>query len=123
DPVRAMESLALLPFGGHKAFGLAMVHEILTSVLSGGALFAGKSTGFLPYDGSMNTAFTMLAIDIAAFQPVEEFERRIETVITTIKSSRLRSAGQEILYPGERSFAELARRQRDGVPVAASTVA
>ena len=58
DPARALESMALLPFGGHKAFGLAMVHEILTSVLNGGLIFAGQSTGFLPYGDPMNTSFT-----------------------------------------------------------------
>ena len=123
DPEKALESLALLPFGGYKAFGLAMVHEVLTSVISGGALFAGSAKGFQPYDGPMNTSFTMLAIDISAFQPVAEFERRMETVVETIKSSRLRSPDQRILYPGERSLAELSRRRREGIPLAASTFA
>jgi LDH2 family malate/lactate/ureidoglycolate dehydrogenase len=123
DPKKALESLALLPFGGYKAFGLAMVHEILTSVVAGGALFAGDAKGFLPYDGPMNTSFSMLAIDISAFQPVAEFERRMETMIDAVKSSRRRSPDAKILYPGERSLAELVRRRRDGVPLAASTFA
>jgi LDH2 family malate/lactate/ureidoglycolate dehydrogenase len=123
DPQKALESLALLPFGGYKAFGLAMVHEIVTSVIAGGALLAGSAKGFLPYDGPMNTSFSMLAIDISAFQPVEEFEQRMEAVIKTIKSSRLRSPDTKILYPGERSLAELARRRREGIPLAASTFA
>lgn len=123
DPEKALESLALLPFGGYKAFGLAMVHEIVTSVVAGGALFAGDAKGFLPYDGPMNTSFSMLAIDISAFQPVAEFEQRMETMIETIKSSRLRSPEQRILYPGERSLAELSRRRQEGIPLAASTFA
>ena len=123
DPERALESLALLPFGGYKAFGLAVVHEMLTSVLAGGALFAGDAKGFLPYDEPMNTSFSMLAVDISAFQPVEEFERRMEAMIDKIKSSRLRAPGSQIVYPGERSLAELARRSREGVPLAASSYA
>ena len=35
----------------------------------GGHLFAGGSKGFAPYDQPMNTSFSLLAIDITAFQP------------------------------------------------------
>lgn len=123
DPARALESMALLPFGGYKAFGLGMVHEILTSVLNGGPLFAGRSTGFEPYDGAMNTSFTLVAIDISAFQPVAAFERRMEAVLETIKSSEPRSKGSSILYPGERSLRELNHRRQEGMPVVTSTIA
>jgi LDH2 family malate/lactate/ureidoglycolate dehydrogenase len=123
DPEKALQSLALLPFGGHKAFGLAMVHELMTSVLAGGALFAGDATGFMPYDAPMNTSFTMLAIDISAFQPIATFERRMETVIETIKSSRPRGLGFNVSYPGERSLAEAARRETEGIPLAGPTFA
>jgi LDH2 family malate/lactate/ureidoglycolate dehydrogenase len=121
DPERALASLALLPFGGYKAFGLAMVHEMLTSVLAGGPLMAGEAFGFLPYDRPMNTAFSMLAIDIAAFQPVEAFAQRMEAMIEAIKRARPRSPDERILYPGEHSLAERTRRLRDGVPLARAT--
>jgi LDH2 family malate/lactate/ureidoglycolate dehydrogenase len=121
DPAKALESLALLPFGGYKAFGLAMVHEMVTSVIAGGALFAGDSKGFAPYDEPMNTSFSLLAIDIAAFQPLAEFEATMERMIDTVKASRPRAGGQ-ILFPGERSQAELCRRQVEGIPVASATL-
>ena len=119
DPARALESLALLPFGGYKAFGLGMVHEILTSVLSGGPLRAGESAGFAPYDGAMNTSFSLQAIDISAFMPVAEFERRTEEFIEAVKSVEPTARDAPVLFPGERSLAELERRQKDGIPVIA----
>jgi LDH2 family malate/lactate/ureidoglycolate dehydrogenase len=121
DPAKALESLALLPFGGYKAFGLAMVHEIVTSVLAAGTLFAGGSKGFAPYDQPMNTSFSLLAIDITAFQPLAAFEATMEQMIDTIKTSRLHEAGGQILFPGERSRAELHRRQVEGIPLPRST--
>jgi len=121
DPAQALESLALLPFGGHKAFGLAMVHEIVTSVLSGGPLQAGESTGFVPFDRPMNTSFSLMAIDISAFMPVSEFERRMEALIESIKSAERHDPDVSILYPGERSLGEMARRKREGIPVDAAT--
>lgn len=121
DATAALQSLSLLPFGGYKAFNLALVHEVLTSVLAAGALFAGDSKGFAPYDQPMNTSFTMLAIDISAFQPVTEFEAKMETMIATLKSSRLAKDAGAILFPGERSQAELARRRDAGIPLAGWT--
>ena len=111
-----------MPFGGYKAFGLGMVHEILTSVLSGGSLRAGDSTGFQPYDGAMNTSFSLQAIDIAAFMPVTEFERRMEEFIEAVKSVEPTAPDTPILFPGERSLGEMERRKKDGVPVSARTM-
>ena len=122
DAARALESLALLPFGGYKAFGLGMVHEILTSVLSGGPLRAGDSTGFVPYDGAMNTSFSLQAIDIAAFMPVAEFERRMEDFIEAVKSVEPTAPHAPVLFPGERSQGEMERRRKDGIPVIAGTM-
>ena len=106
DPEAALRSLALLPFGGYKAFGLTMVHEVLASVIAGGALFAGDAKGFAPYDAPMNTSFSLLALDISAFRPVSEFEGTMERMIEKMKTSRLIEAGGHILFPGERSQAE-----------------
>lgn len=117
DPAEALASSALLPFGGYKAFGLAVGHEILTSVLFGGALFAGESSGFLPYEGAMNTSYSFMAIDVAAFMPLEVFRDRMDQVIDRIKSSELRPDASPIRVPGERAFAEMSRRRDDGVPV------
>lgn len=122
DPAKALESLALMPFGGYKAFNLAVVHEILTSVLAGGAVFAGDAKGFAPYDGAMNTSFTLLAIDIAQFGPVAEFEQRMEFMIDSIKAAGSGAEDAEILYAGERSLRTLDQRRAEGIPVLRATL-
>ncbi|MFT8775812.1 MAG: Ldh family oxidoreductase [Gluconacetobacter liquefaciens] len=122
DPSRALEAMSLLPFGGQKAFSLGVVHEILTSVLADGRIFGGGSSGFKPYDGAMNTAFTMLAIDIAAFQDPASFEATMEEMIGRIKATPKVEGGGEILFPGERSQAEVERRMRDGIPLSGETL-
>ena len=122
DAAEALKSMSLLPFGGYKAFGIAMVNEIVTSVLNGGLIFAGDSTGFQPYAGPMHTSFTLQAIDIAAFQPVTTFERRMETFLDTIKAAEPREPGARILFPGERAQAEQLRRTEAGIPVVAQTL-
>lgn len=122
DPKAALESLSLQPFGGYKAFHLAAVHEILTSVLAAGQLFAGASTGFRPYDGAMNTSFTMLAIDVETFQPRAAFEATMEEMITRLKASPLKAGATGIFFAGERSQHTLAARRTTGIPLAADTL-
>jgi LDH2 family malate/lactate/ureidoglycolate dehydrogenase len=122
DPAAALQSLALLPFGGHKAFGLAMVHEVMTSVLAGGALMAGDAKGFAPYDAPMNTSFSLMAVDITAFRPLGEFESAMEEMVDRIQASRPRDAEARIRVPGERAQHELWRRLEEGVPVAQETL-
>ena len=122
DPAAALEAMLLQPFGGYKAFNLALVHEILTSVLAAGPLFAGESTGFSPFDGAMNTSFALLAIDISAFRPVDEFEAAMEEMIGRIKSVPLAPEATGISFAGERSQDELARRRASGIPLAGGTL-
>lgn len=117
DPMVALDILSLQPFGGYKAFNLAAVHEIFTSVLAAGALFAGDSKGFRPYEGAMNTSFSMLAIDVSAFQPLEAFETTMEKMIETLKSSPLAPDATGISFAGERSQKEMARRKVAGIPL------
>jgi LDH2 family malate/lactate/ureidoglycolate dehydrogenase len=123
DPKVALETLSLQSFGGYKAFNLSVVHEMLTSVLAAGALFAGDSKGFKPFDGKMNTSFTLLAIDISAFQPVDAFIARMEEMIAAMKAVPLAPGATGISFAGERSQAELARRRAVGIPLAVSTLA
>jgi L-2-hydroxycarboxylate dehydrogenase (NAD+) len=117
DPAQALLSSALLPFGGYKAFSLGLASEILTSVLFGGILRAGESTGFLPYDGAMNTSYSFQAINIEFFMPLVEFRARMDEVIAAVKSSAPRPGIEDILVAGERSFKESIKRRREGIPL------
>ncbi len=123
DPEVAAREMILQPFGGYKAFGLGLMTEILTSALAGGDIFAGAATGFRPLDNPMRTSFTLVALDLAAFDEPGAFEARVETMIDTLKAVPAKESGQEILFPGERSGRAVAARRRNGVPVAPGTMA
>ncbi|MFB3818336.1 MAG: Ldh family oxidoreductase [Candidatus Methylomirabilales bacterium] len=117
DPGEVLQGGVLLPFGGYKAFGLAMAHEVLTALLTGGPLFNGGSTGFLPYEGPMNVSQYLQAIDIRWFVPLAEFRARMDELIRAVKASALRPGVQRVYVPGEQGFLEEQRRRRDGVPL------
>lgn len=122
DPAEALKNMSLLPFGGYKAFGIAMVNEIVTGILGGAVAGLPGANGFQPADLPMRVSFTLQAIDITAFQPLDEFEQRMEAFLDTVKAAEPREPGGTILFPGERALAEHAKRSMSGIPVVAQTL-
>lgn len=116
-PADALASRSLLPWGGHKGFGLGLAHEILTCVLMGGQLFGGGASGFLPHDGPMNVSQTFQAINIEHFVPLEQFKRQMDEVLSAVHASGPRPGFDSVYYPGEKGFLEQERRLRDGIPI------
>jgi uncharacterized oxidoreductase len=101
---------ALLPFGGHKGFGLGLVIDILAGALSGAG--CSRSTTERPGNG-----FLAFVIDIARFRDREAFDRDVEELLGYVKSSRLAPGISEILIPGEPEIRERERRRSDGIPI------
>ncbi len=104
-------------FGGYKTFGMAMAHEILTSVLAGGDLFTGAGSGFVPYDNPYRASQYFEAIDISAFGDPHEFRGRVDRMMREVRSAQPRSGVERIYIAGERGFLEMEARRRDGIPV------
>src|SRR6185503_13088346 len=76
----------LMPLGGYKGSGLAMMVEILCAVLSGGAM--STEVGGIRFRGkTVRVSQTFLAIDIARFMPVEEFSARVEHLVNLMKAT------------------------------------
>ena len=108
---------ALLPLGGsvgYKGFGLGMMVDLLAGGLSG----AGTSG---PNADRGGNAFTLIALDPAAFDGAEEFRADAASLVAWVKSSRLAPGFSEITVPGEPERRERARRLRDGIPLAEET--
>lgn len=108
NPADFYDGGVILPLGGHKGYGLLMVADLL-----GGAL-TGHGCTSLPEHTTGNGVF-MMAIDIAAFCPVEELTDTVDRLSATIKAGRTAPGFDEILIPGEPEFRAKAQRLRDGI--------
>ena len=107
----------LMPLGGYKGSGLAMMVEILCGVLGGGAM--ANEIGGIRFRGkTVRVSQTFIAIDIARFMPVEEFTARMEKLVGIMKSTAVAPAYDEILVAGDPEWRLEAERLRDGIPVA-----
>ncbi len=117
DTREAMKGF-LMPLGGYKGSGLAVMVEILCGVLSGGAM-STEVGGMRFFDRPMGTCHFFLAIDIARFMPLDQFRDRVARLRETIKSTRPASGYDEVLAAGDPEWRiEDARRAR-GIPISA----
>ena len=116
DPNRASEGF-LMPIGGPKGYGLALMFGILAGVLNGAAF--GKTTIDFNADQTSptNTGQFVLALDISAFMDVVEFKRQVDDVWTQMKSSPTMPGFDEVRLPGESSAKTHADRSRNGIPL------
>jgi LDH2 family malate/lactate/ureidoglycolate dehydrogenase len=110
DPGDFYAGGVLLPFGGHKGYGLSMLIEIL------GGLLSGTGVGSMPdYRGGFGTV--LLAFDITAFLPGQQFREQTEAFCRQLKETPLAEGHDEVLVPGELEERVRAERERDGIPI------
>jgi len=122
-PTRSTEAAVRglpMPLGGYKGSGLALLVEILCAALSGGAM--STEVGGLRIHGKpTRVSHVFIAIDIARFMPVEEFTRRIEHLVATVKSAAPAAGYDEVLVAGDPEWRAEALRRREGIPLGAGT--
>ncbi|MBM3723859.1 MAG: Ldh family oxidoreductase [Acidobacteria bacterium] len=115
DTATAMRGL-LMPLGGYKGYGLAMMVEILTGLLSGGAV--STELGGIRWRGKPTRVSQMyLAIDIERFMPLDRFNQRIAELSAMMKSSEPAKGQTEVLIAGEPERRIETERLRDGIPI------
>ena len=112
DPTAAMQG-ALLGIGQYKGYGLSLMTDALTGVLSGGGF------GLEPYrdPARQDVSHTFLALDIAWFMPVADYAARMGRFIDMVKSSKLRAGFSEVLVPGELEHRRVEDKTANGVPL------
>jgi LDH2 family malate/lactate/ureidoglycolate dehydrogenase len=111
---------ALLPFGGYKGSGLAMMLECLSSLMVGNPLVARRLSG-QPIRRSSQNSF-IAALDIAAFTDLEACRQDVDEMVDLIKGLPKADGVQEILVPGEPEAQTYEQRARCGIPLPDGTV-
>lgn len=114
DPSGYPKIGALMPMAGHKGFGLALLVEILTGLISGGAI-GGEVASWVMGPEPVNQSLSFIAIDIATFMPIEAFKARISKLAGEIRQAP-KAVGEERIYlPGEMEWERRENALRDGL--------
>jgi LDH2 family malate/lactate/ureidoglycolate dehydrogenase len=120
DPRAALEGV-ILPMAGHKGYGISVMMDVLSGVLTGSG-FASEVHG--PYQAQKRSAcghFAM-AISIESFQPLAQFEARMQRYIAELRAVPLAPGCDEVLYPGEIEARNDERNRAEGLALPEATV-
>lgn len=101
DPSEFPEKSFLLPVGMHKGYGLAVLVEVLASVLTGAGIMSEVHSWNLDLPSRNNTGNAFIAIDIAKIMPMELFMERINQMADELKSCKKAKGAEQIYLPGE----------------------
>jgi LDH2 family malate/lactate/ureidoglycolate dehydrogenase len=117
DTAEAYRGL-LMPLGGYKGSGLAMMVEILCGVIGGGAM-STELGGIRVRGRQVRASQTFIAIDVARMQP--DFRERIDWLIEEVKSSAPAAGYREVLVANEPELRMERARLEAGIPVPEGT--
>ncbi len=120
DPARALKG-AMLPLGGHKGFGLALVIDVLAGVLGGGRFGGNQGVERFAQQEGQFSQF-VLAISINNFMPLVEFKERMDQLIERLKSAPLAPGSKGIFIPGEIEYNVRQKHQAEGIPYPAVVI-
>ncbi|MGH8617178.1 MAG: Ldh family oxidoreductase [Burkholderiales bacterium] len=113
DPQKAIDGI-ILPMAGHKGYAIAATVDLLSGVLTGSGFLSGVASPYKTAEKS-NCGHLMLALDISKFQPLAEFNARMERYVGEIKSVPLAKGCDEVFYPGEMEARNNVKNRRDGI--------
>lgn len=127
----------LLPIGGPKGSGLALMFECLSGIMSGNPLLepalVNADTGKRPPGKSVhwrasakkhrhNQNSVVAAINIGMFTEVESYKNHIDTLIDCLKDLPKADGVDEIFVPGELEDKCCDERTQYGIPLPAGTM-
>lgn len=111
----------LLPAGGPKGSGLALMFECLSSVMANNPLLEPVLTGGRR-GRRLNQNSVVAAIDIGMFTDVETYKEHIDTTIDCLKALPKADGFDEIFMPGELEDRCSDERIQDGIPLPEGTI-
>jgi len=121
DPKRADEGF-LLPIGGHKGYGLALVVGLLAGTLQGAAMGRDVVDFNRDHVSKTNTGQAILVIDLKAFGDPAGFKAAVDTVVRDIRDSPRLEGVQRIWLPGEQSRQRRLQYRATGIPLSPGVV-
>jgi L-2-hydroxycarboxylate dehydrogenase (NAD+) len=110
DPSKAF---SLSPIAGHKGYGLAVMVDALSTMLSGAAF--GTDIGLFSKLQTENTGFFIILIDPSRFMPIDDFKAEADRYVGMMKGSRKAPGGDEIFVPGEIEYKKFKENREKGV--------
>ena len=107
---------AILPFGEHKGYGLAIVCELLGGALTGGGTLHAKPSSRVIINNMLS-----VIIDPTRLGTAENLAAEAEAFLHWVKQSPVAGGVDRIRMPGDPEQEARRRRGSDGIPIDATT--
>jgi len=124
DPFAYPYQGALLPFAGHKGYGIAMLIETLAGVLSGAGMM-WEVLSWIDADPSQPTQHgaAFLAVDVGAMMPQDVFQQRVDKMIRDVRQAPKAKGSDRIYVPGEIEWQKRGEALAHGIALPADVLA
>lgn len=124
DPFAYPHRASLLPFAGHKGYGIAMMIETLSGILSG-AGFLGEVLSWIDVDPSLPTQHgaAFLVLDAGAMMPLAAFQERVDRMICEVHEAPKAKGAERIYVPGEIEWEKRREALAHGIALPADALA
>src|SRR5882757_5343063 len=116
DPTRSGEGV-LLPIGGYKGSGLALILGLLAGPLNGAAF--GRDVFDFNFNDTdaCNTGHFIIALDVARFTPLDTFKSEMDRHLRDLRTSKPLPGFDAVRLPGQERRTRRADRLNNGVPM------
>lgn len=98
DPEQAV---LMMPFGGHKGYGLAVVVEMFTSILSGGNFGDAMGSQYGILDKPNHISHFFLALNIGALRDINDYKENADSFFEYLHNLPKSDGIEKIYVPGE----------------------
>ena len=105
---------AVMPFGGHKGGGLALMNELLAGILSGGQTMRGDT--LFKNDQIINCMLSII-IDPSKLIDNAFYAAELDATLKWVKASRPIDPDKPVLVPGEPEQITKKEREANGIPI------
>jgi LDH2 family malate/lactate/ureidoglycolate dehydrogenase len=116
NPADMFPNGTLLPMG-YKGFGLAIMIEILSGILTQSASLKDINLWFDKMSTPVNLGHFFMALDIGALLSLESFKDRVDRMIDELKSSPPMEGSQGVMMPGEIEYLSQQKLLQSGIPI------
>lgn len=113
---------SLRPVGGAKGYGLGLLVDVCSGILSGMGPSPEVDSLYDDYSKPQRVGHFVGAIDISKFYDLDLFKEQVDTMITDLKSQRTMDSVDEVMLPGEIEAETMERRRRSGIPIGEGTL-
>ena len=108
-----LEGGTQLPIGKYKGYGLSLMTDIISGVMTGSLFGTDVFKDLANHDvGSF-----VIAINPEKFMDRDTFYERLEVLLDQVKSSAPITPGAEIFLPGEIELRRKSEREKNGIPI------